>query len=64
MRRLVTLILVLTITLATNSAFVHVPENASDAAKAGITAPAATTVAVKKKSSKGQTVHENIKEQT
>ena len=54
MRRLVTLILVLTITLATNSAFVHVPENASDAAKAGITAPAATTVAVKKKAAKGK----------
>ena len=53
MRRLVTLLLVLMITLATNSAFVHVPENASDAAKAGITAPA-TTVVVKKKTSKGK----------
>lgn len=53
MKRLATLFLVLFITLSTNSAFVHVPENLSDAAKAGITAPA-TTVAAKKKASKGK----------
>ena len=54
MRRLVTLLFVLTITLATNSAFVHVPENVSDAAKAGITAPATANVGVKKKTAKGK----------
>lgn len=53
MRKITVLVLSLFIILTSTTAFVSVPENASDAVKSGITAPTTTTV-VKTKTSKGK----------
>lgn len=52
MRKITVFVLSLFMILTSTTAFVSVPENASDAVKAGITAP--TTTVVKTKTSKGK----------
>lgn len=53
MRKITVFVLSLFMILTSTTAFISVPENASDAVKSGITAPTATTV-VKTKTSKGK----------
>ncbi len=55
MRKFALLVVTLVVTITSNSGIIYMPENASDAAKAGIiAAPAKTTVASKQKVSKGK----------